>query len=72
MLKILITCSLLFDTSAVVAKEPTIVMEEFRVPSDDPGIELYVGNKHPQGVKKFAPDKIPHYVRGATSRCAVS
>jgi pimeloyl-ACP methyl ester carboxylesterase len=66
MLKILITCSLLFDISAVVAKEPTIVMEEFRVPSDDHGIELYVRNKHPQGVKKFAPDKILLYVHGAT------
>ena len=44
MLKLLITCSLLFD----------------------------IGNKHPQGVKKFAPDKILLYVHGATYRCAVS
>jgi hypothetical protein len=29
---------------------PRIVMEEFRVPaSDDPSIQLYVRNKHPEG-----------------------
>jgi pimeloyl-ACP methyl ester carboxylesterase len=63
---LLIACLMLFGTSAVAAKEPSIVMEEFSVPSDDPGIELYVRNKHPQGVTKFAPSKILLYVHGAT------
>ena len=51
---------------ADMAKEPAIVMEEFTVPAVDPGIELYVRNKHPQGVKRFAADKILLFVHGAT------
>ena len=30
------------------AGETTIIMEEFMVPAIDPGIKLYVRNKHPQ------------------------
>jgi pimeloyl-ACP methyl ester carboxylesterase len=54
------------STSAVVAREPTIVMEEFTVPAGDPGIELYVRNKHPQGLTHFPAEKILLYVHGAT------
>ena len=43
-----------------------IVMEEFMVQSDTPGIKLYVRNKHPQGMKKFPAEKILLYVHGAT------
>jgi pimeloyl-ACP methyl ester carboxylesterase len=52
--------------SAVMAKEPTIVMEEFTVPAADPAIGLYVRNKHPQGMQRFTADKILLYVHGAT------
>src|SRR5580692_3578975 len=45
---------------------PKTSTEEFMIPSVDPGALLYVRNKHPQGVKKFAPDKILLYVHGAT------
>src|SRR5207302_542999 len=48
------------------AMEAKIVMEEFMVPAVDPGISLYVRNKHPEGVSKFAPAKILLYVHGAT------
>ena len=50
------------------AKEaaPRIVMEEFMIPSGDPGIELYVRNKHPEGVSSFPARKIVLYVHGAT------
>jgi pimeloyl-ACP methyl ester carboxylesterase len=41
-------------------------MEEFMIPAVDPGIELYVRNKHPRGVRKFAADKILLFVHGAT------
>ena len=34
-----------------------IVMEEFMIPSGDAGIDLYVRNKHPQGVNAFANGK---------------
>ena len=45
---------------------PKLVMEEFMVPAVDPGIRLYVRNKHPQGVRKFGSDKILLFVHGAT------
>ena len=56
---------------AVMAAEETrpplkIVMEEFMVPSGDAGIDLYVRNKHPQGVNAFANEKILLYVHGST------
>jgi pimeloyl-ACP methyl ester carboxylesterase len=41
-------------------------MEEFMVPAVDPGIQLYVRNKRPQGVSGFSGDKILLYVHGAT------
>ncbi len=44
---------------------PAVVMEEFRV-SSDPGIQIYVRNKRPAGVTRFAPDKTLVYVHGAT------
>jgi len=43
-----------------------LVMEEFMVPAVDPGIQLYVRNKRPQGVSSFSGDKILLYVHGAT------
>jgi pimeloyl-ACP methyl ester carboxylesterase len=42
-----------------------LVMEEFMVPSD-PGIQVYVRNKHPRDVSQFGPAKIVLYVHGAT------
>jgi pimeloyl-ACP methyl ester carboxylesterase len=40
--------------------------ESYRIPSADPGIELYIRNKRPAGVTAFAPEKILAYVHGAT------
>src|SRR5438105_15119992 len=48
------------------AMDAKIVMEEFMIPAVDPGISLYVRNKHPEGVSRFAPAKILLYVHGAT------
>lgn len=48
------------------AAQPKIVMEEFMVPSGDPGISLYVRNKHPEGMRRFPAEKILLYVHGAT------
>lgn len=36
------------------------------VPALDPGIELYVRNKRPQGVTRFGPERILLYVHGST------
>ena len=41
-------------------------MAEFMVPSGDPGIELYVRNKHPAGLGNFSADRTLLYVHGAT------
>lgn len=49
-----------------MAAEPKVVVEEFMVPAKDAGIRLYVRNKHAQGVKKFAGERILLFVHGAT------
>jgi pimeloyl-ACP methyl ester carboxylesterase len=51
---------------AARAMDAKIVMEEFMVPAADPGISLYVRNKHPEGVRRFPGEKILLYVHGAT------
>lgn len=64
--RVLSAALLLTLTGAAGAAPPKIVMEEFMIPSGDPGIQLYVRNKHPQGMKKFSADKVLLYVHGAT------
>ena len=51
---------------ASVNSSPKLVMEEFMLPSGDPGIDLYVRNKHAEGVSSFSARKILLYVHGAT------
>ena len=48
------------------ATAPKLATESFFVPARDPGIELYVRNKRPEGVTKFEPEKIILFVHGAT------
>ncbi len=48
------------------ARAPKLAMEEFMIPTVDSGIQLYVRNKHPQGVKKYPGEKILLFVHGAT------
>ncbi len=57
---------LFLSIDANAANGPELVMEEFMVPAVDPGIQLYVRNKRPQGVTSFSGDKILLYVHGAT------
>ena len=47
------------------ATAPKLITESFYVPAKDPGIELYVRNKHPEDVTKFGPEKIVLFVHGA-------
>ncbi len=42
-----------------------LVVEEFRVPSE-PGIDIYVRNKHPSGINRFSSDKVVLFIHGAT------
>jgi pimeloyl-ACP methyl ester carboxylesterase len=48
------------------AADPKIAMEEFTVPSVDAGIQLYVRNKHPAGMKTVQGDRVVLFVHGAT------
>ena len=47
------------------AQTPKLITEFFYVPARDPGIELYVRNKRPEGVTTFGPEKIVLFVHGA-------
>jgi pimeloyl-ACP methyl ester carboxylesterase len=57
---------LLFAILAGCATTPKLTTESFYVPARDPGIELFVRNKHPEGVTKFGAEKIVLFVHGAT------
>jgi pimeloyl-ACP methyl ester carboxylesterase len=56
----------LLFTAPARAEEPKLDSESYLIPSADPGIQLYIRNKHPAGVTSFTPDKILLYVHGAT------
>lgn len=43
-----------------------ILFEEHYIPSDTPGISLYVRNKRPRGIEKFGPERTIVMVHGAT------
>ena len=51
---------------AMAADGPRLAIEEFMVPSADPGISLYVRNKHPREQSRFSAERILLYVHGAT------
>ena len=48
------------------AENVKLVTEEFMVPAVDPGIQLYVRNKRPEGMTQFTKDNIVLFVHGAT------
>src|SRR5262245_41866727 len=54
------------SATAAFAQVPNVVMEEFLVPSSDPGIEIYVRNKRPADMTAFRPDRTVLFVHGAT------
>ena len=43
-----------------------LIIESYNIPSDSPGIELYVRNKRPADVRSFSADRVLLYVHGAT------
>ena len=45
---------------------PKLVTEEFMVPSQQEGIQLYVRNKHPDNMNVFTPERTVLFVHGAT------
>ena len=47
-------------------KTAQIATKEFMIPAVDPGIELYVRNKHPVNVSAYPGDRVLLFVHGAT------
>ena len=58
--------SLAVFASMAPAADSGTTTEQFMIPAVDPGIELYLRNKHPSGAKDFAPGRILLFVHGAT------
>jgi pimeloyl-ACP methyl ester carboxylesterase len=52
--------------SAAMADEAKLETEDYLIASADPGIELFIRNKHPAEVTSFTSDRILLYVHGAT------
>jgi len=48
------------------AAAPELETRSFTIPSVDPGIELYMRNKHPAGMTNFSADKTVLFIHGAT------
>ena len=46
-----------------------LASEEFMIPARDAGIGLYVRNKRPEDMARFAPDNVVLFVHGATTPC---
>ena len=56
----------ILTVSAALADETKLETEDHLIASADPGIELFIRNKHPAGVTSFTSDRILLYVHGAT------
>ena len=63
---ILAAIALAMTAVPVAAAPPPIEMAEFMVPTGDPGISLYLRNKHPQRMAAFRPDNVVLFVHGST------
>ena len=57
---------IVLSAAGAFADEPKLEVESYLIPSADPGIELYIRNKHPAGMTSFSSDRILLYVHGAT------
>src|SRR5262249_6098418 len=53
-------------TPAMAQPTTPIVVESYLIPSGDPGIQLYVRNKRPDGMTAFRADRTVLYVHGTT------
>jgi pimeloyl-ACP methyl ester carboxylesterase len=52
--------------STVLAEERKLTTENYLLPAADPGIQLLIRNKHPEGIATFPGEKILLFVHGAT------
>ena len=58
--------ALLSGSCAALAETPRLVTEETWVKTGEPGVEVYVRNKHPDGLIAHSPERTLIYVHGAT------
>jgi pimeloyl-ACP methyl ester carboxylesterase len=63
---VVLACGLGACAHQTTSAAPEVIMEEFMIPSRDPGVQLYVRNKRPAGIDSFRPDKVVLLVHGAT------
>ena len=54
---LLLSLVVLWTAAATAQTPPKLVTEEFMVPSGQPGIQIYVRNKHPEGMASFSPER---------------
>jgi pimeloyl-ACP methyl ester carboxylesterase len=52
--------------STVLAAERKLTTETYLIPAADPAIQLFIRNKHPEGVTTFPGERILLFVHGAT------
>src|SRR3954452_14835515 len=57
----------LFPGLSAQAKGPKLDTTEIMIPSGDPGVELFVRNKHPAGKQTFSSDRFVWFFHGAPS-----
>ena len=62
----LLLSALLFVAPPPLAQTAKLVTESYHVPARDPGIQLYVRNKRPEGMSQFGAERIVLFVHGAT------
>ncbi|MGZ9126054.1 MAG: alpha/beta hydrolase [Candidatus Binatia bacterium] len=60
------TAGAILASVSAQAKSPKLETTDAMIPSGDPGVELFVRNKHPAGKRTFAAEKILLFVHGAT------
>jgi pimeloyl-ACP methyl ester carboxylesterase len=53
-------------SGAAFAQSPPLTTTDAMIPSSDPGIKLYIRNKHAEGMTSFSPDKTLLFIHGAT------
>lgn len=51
---------------ARASEPPRIVSQDLRIPSDTPGIELFLRNKRPENLTQFRPERTVLYIHGST------
>jgi hypothetical protein len=50
--------------SPVLADGQKVETENYQIPAADPGIQLFIRNKHPEGLTNFPGEKILLFVHG--------